>query len=110
MIPIMEPFAVKTDKSWPAELKVKVEGKDKSFKRYTKGDPAGSDPLLIPVDPGSQTAVCPADVLFRVARQVQELESLLRGGKDVTTGEEEAGFMDAGRAVEEKLKQIGTPG
>jgi hypothetical protein len=110
MIPLPEPFAVKTDKGWPAELKVKVEGKDKSYKRYTKGDPAGSDPLLIPVDPGSQGAVCPSDVLSRVARQVQELENLLRGGKDPTTGEEEAGFMDAGRAVEEKLKQIGTPG
>lgn len=110
MLPVPEPFAVKTDKGWPAELKVKVEGKDKSFKRYTKGDPAGSDPLLIPVDPGSQSAVCPSDVLSRVARQVQELENLLRGGKDPTSGEDEAGIMDAGRIVEEKLKQIGTPG
>lgn len=110
MLNVPEPFLLKAekDKPWPESIKFKIGGKDVSVKRYTKGDPAGSDPLFIPVDPGSQGAVCAQDLVFRVARQVQELESLLRGGKD-ESGQDEAGFMDAGRALEEKLKAIGTP-
>jgi hypothetical protein len=109
MMAVPEPFAVKADKGWPESIKFKVGGKDVNIKRYTKGDPAGSDPLYIPVDPASQSSVCPQDIVFRVARQVQELENLLRGGKDAE-GNDESGFIDAGRALEEKLKGIGTPG
>jgi hypothetical protein len=109
MLAVPEPFAVKTDKGWPESIKVKVGGKDTTIKRYTKGDPAGSDPLFIPVDPTTQNGVCPTDVVFRVARQVQELENLLRGGKD-DSGNEESGLIDAGRALEIKLKGIGSQG
>jgi len=110
MMGVPEPFLVKAekDKAWPDSLKVKIDGKEATVKRYNKGDAVGNDPLFIPVDPGSQTAVCPQDLTSRVARQVQELENLLRGGKDAS-GEEETGLIDAGRALEEKLKAIGTP-
>jgi hypothetical protein len=111
MMAVPEPFLVKPDKGgWPESIKIKVEGKEKSIKRYTKGDPAaGNDPLFIPVDPSSQSAVCPQDVVFRINRQMQELEGLLRGVKEAS-GNEETGLIDAGRALEEKLKAIGTPG
>jgi hypothetical protein len=107
MMAVPEPFTMKADK-WPESLKFKVGGKDKELKRYVKGNVVGEDPLFIPVDPTSQNGVCPADVLFRVARQVQELESLLRGGKD-DSGNDETGMIDSGRALEEKLKAIGGP-
>lgn len=110
MRPVPEPFLLKPEKGgWPDTLKFKEGGKDVSVKRYTKGDPAGNDPLYIPVDPSTQGSVCAQDLLFRVARQVQDLEGLLQGIKD-PGGHEETGLIDAGRALEEKLKQIGRPG
>jgi hypothetical protein len=111
MLAVPQPFAVKADKGgWPESIKFKIEGKDVSVKRYTKGDPAGgNDPLFIPVDPTTQNGVCPQDVAVRVARQLSDLEGALRGVKD-PGGHEETGFIDAGRAIEEKLKGIGAPG
>jgi hypothetical protein len=111
MMRVPEPFLVKPekDKGWPESLKFKVDGKDVSVKRYTKGDPTGGDPTFLPVDPTSQSAVCPEDTAFRVSRQLQELEDLLRGGKDAA-GNDETGMIDAGRALEEKLKALGSGG
>lgn len=110
MMAVPEPFALKDEKAkWPDSLKFKIEGKDVSVKRYTKGDPVGNDPLFIPVDPTTQNSVCPNDVVVRVGRQLNDLEGMLRGIKD-PGGHEETGFIEAARAVEEKLKTIGTPG
>jgi hypothetical protein len=111
MLAVPEPFPLKAEKGgWPDSVKFKVEGKDVSVKRYTKGDPAaGNDPQYIPVDPTTQSSVCPQDVVVRVSRQLQELEGVLRGVKEAN-GHEETGLIDAGRALEEKLKAIGTPG
>ncbi len=110
MLAVQEPFPVKAEKGgWPDSLKFKIEGKDVSVKRYTKGDPQGNDPLYIPVDPSTQAGVCPQDTVFRVTRQLSELEGLIRGVKEAS-GHEESGLIDIGRALEEKLKAIGTPG
>jgi hypothetical protein len=111
MLAVPEPFPLKAEKGgWPDSIKFKVEGKDVSVKRYTKGDPAaGNDPQFIPVDPSSQGGVCPNDVVVRIARQLGELEGLIRGVKEAN-GHEETGMLDSGRAVEEKLRAIGTPG
>lgn len=110
MLAIPEPFPLKVEKGgWPDSIKFKIEGKEVSVKRYSKGDPQGNDPLYIPVDPTSQAGVCPQDVVFRVTRQLQDLEGLIRGVKD-PSGHEESGIIDTGRALEEKLKAIGTPG
>ncbi|HEY5960879.1 MAG TPA: hypothetical protein VIV60_30195 [Polyangiaceae bacterium] len=107
---VPEPFALKPDKGgWPESIKFKIENKDVAVKRYAKGDPAGNDPLYIPVDPTTQSAVCPQDTVMRVSRQLQDTENTLRGIKD-PGGHEETGLIDAGRALEEKLKAIGTPG
>ncbi len=109
MLGIPEPFAAKAEKGWPESVKFKIGGKDVSVKRYTKGDVLATDPLFIPIDPTTQGTVCPADTAFRVARQIQDLENLLRGVKE-EGGHEENGIIDDGRALEEKLKQIGRPG
>jgi hypothetical protein len=110
MLAVPEPFALKSEKGgWPDSVKFKIEGKETSVKRYTKGDPSGGDPQYIPVDPTSQNAVCPQDVVVRVGRQLTDLENMLRGIKD-PGGHEETGLIEAGRAIEEKLRSIGTPG
>jgi len=110
MLAVPEPFLLKVEKGgWPDSVKFKIEGKEVSVKRYTKGDPQGNDPLYIPVDPTSQAGVCPQDVVVRVVRQLSDLEGQLRGIKD-PGGHEETGIIDAGRAIEEKLRAIGTPG
>jgi hypothetical protein len=107
---IPEPFLAKPEKGgWPDSVKFKAGGKETSMKRYAKGDPAGGDPQFIPVEPNSQNSVCPSIPVARVIRAVQDLEDSLRGVKDTTGqgGHEETGLIETGRAVAEKLKQIG---
>ena len=62
------------------------------------------------MDPGSQSAVCPSDVLIRLRRELGDLEDTLRGVKGETAGEERQGLLELGQAVQEKLKSIGSPG
>ncbi|MBN1609878.1 MAG: hypothetical protein JW940_24820 [Polyangiaceae bacterium] len=117
MQPLPEPFLVKSDEkkdgkaySWPAEFTIKDAGKDVKLNRYTKGNPIASPPELIPVDPESQALVCPVDTMMKLAREVQALQTVLRGQKAAQPGEEEqTGLIDAGTALVEKLKQVGQP-
>ncbi len=109
MMRMGEPFLVKNEKGWPESVKFKVGGKDVTVKRYTKGDPNGTDPLFIPVDPGSQNAVCPVDLSARVGRQISELAGILQGEND-ESGNPSPGMIEAGRHLEEKLKAIGGAG
>jgi hypothetical protein len=111
LMSLPEPFPAKSEDkdkaaAWPDSIKIKQGGKDTTMKRYTKGDPAGGDPLFIPVDPQTQNAVCPSLPVARVIRAVQDLEESLRGVKD-PGGHEETGLIETGRAVSEKLKTIG---
>jgi hypothetical protein len=97
------PFPAK-DK-WPEELKIGA-GKDQvSLKRYSSGNPVGDPPYYIPVDPTSQPSVCPSDVIFKLRRELADLETVLRG--DNTPGEDKPGLIDAARVLTEKLKMIG---
>lgn len=107
MQPLPAPFAVKG--AWPDDFEIKKGDKQVKLKRYTKGDPAGSDPLLIPVDPATQGLVCPNDVTAIVGRELTSLETLLRGDKSDPTNEKE-GLLDTGTALVEKLKKIGHEG
>lgn len=113
MQPLPEPFLVKDpkQKDWPAEFTVKDEGRDVKLSRYTKGNPISSPPQLIPVDPESQTLVCPIDTMVRLRREVDALQTVLRGQKAAQPGEEEqTGLLEAATALVEKLKQVGQPG
>ena len=92
--------------SWPDEFKIKEGNKVHELKRYTGGDPSGTK--IIPVDPTTQAAVCPSDVLIMLRRELTDLEDTLRGDKSDPTNEK-AGLLDTGRMLREKLKQIGSP-
>lgn len=94
--------------SWPEKFKIKDGDRTFELERYTRGDPMGSEPKIIPVDPSSQGAVCPEPVLIRLRSEIGKLEDTLRGDK--TPGEEKDGLLDTGHVLLDKLKEIGGPG
>ena len=97
---------------WPDEFKINQRGKDYDLKRFTGGDPTrtkpGDNPTIIPVNPSTQNAVCPSDVIVKLQRELRDLEEVLLGDK--TPGAEKDGLIDIGRTLHDKLKQIGKPG
>jgi hypothetical protein len=102
MMTVPAPFPAR-DK-WPDELKVGPADKQQTLKRYSSGNPAGG--YFIAVDPGSQSAVCPSDVIFKLRRELNDLETTLRG--DNTPGEERTGIIESGQKLVERLKKIGS--
>jgi hypothetical protein len=108
MQPLATPFLAKPegDKGkWPDDIHIPVGDKQAVLKRYNSGNPVSEDGLFVPVDPGSQAAVCPSDVLFKLRRELGDLEDVLRG--DQTPGEEKTGLLESGQKLSQKLKQIG---
>jgi hypothetical protein len=108
MVALPQPFAVKAaDGKWPEKFKLKDGNKDVEYDRYTKGDPIGSEPDVIPVNPVSQGSVCPSDVLTRLRRELSDTEEVLRGSE--VPGDEKQGLLDLGNKLKEQLKGIGSP-
>jgi hypothetical protein len=108
MQPVATPFLAKPegDKAkWPDDIHVPVGDKQAVLKRYTSGNPVSEDGLFVPVDPGSQAAVCSSSVLITLRRELTDLEEVLRG--DQTPGEEKTGLLEAGQNLVKKLKLIG---
>lgn len=93
-----------TTYKWPEEFKIKDGGKEIPLKRYTSGDPTGSSPKIIPVDPTSQTAVCASSAVGALSREVTRVESALRG--DQTPGQEKQGLIEIGDLLLEELRKI----
>jgi hypothetical protein len=101
------PFlAAADDKSkWPDEIEVK-DGKDTSkIKRYSSGDPGGSSPPYIPVNPQTQAAVCQSDVIGSMLSQLVKMQTVLNG--DPTPGVDKTGLLEKGQKLVEQLKKIG---
>lgn len=107
MQPIPTPFPIQSEdkKPWPESFKVMEDKKEVTVKRYLKGEAASEDPMFIPVDPSSQTLVCPNDVLFSIRRELTGMEEVLRGNP--TPGEEKTGLLEQGQNLLKKLKDIG---
>jgi len=93
------------DYTWPEVFKIKDGNETVELKRYTRGDPMGSKPSIIPIDPTTQEDVCPSDVIGRLRREVYDLELVLRG--DPTPGREKAGLNQLGEQLVEALRKIG---
>jgi hypothetical protein len=91
---------------WPDEFEVKEGNQTIKVKRYNSGSPMSSDPLFIPVDPTSMSQVCPSDTLFKLRREVVDMETVLRGDNS-TPGEEKMGLLERGQKLVEQLKRIG---
>ena len=99
-------FAEAKEEKWPEEFEVKDGNETVKIKRYSSGNPMGSDPLFIPVDPISGGAVCPSDTLFKLRREVADMETVLRGDNSDPT-EEVMGLLERGTKLVEQLKRIG---
>ncbi len=107
MQPVPTPFLAKDgDKpKWPDDIRIPQGDKQAVLKRYESGNPIKEEGLFVPVDPGSQAAVCPSDVLFKLRRELGDLEEVLRGNQ--TPGEEKTGLLESGDKLSKKLKAIG---
>lgn len=96
-------FAVNPEKGkgggWPSEF----QAGDKTFKRYT-GGPA-DDSQLIPVAPNTHSAVCPADTMVRLRRELSDMQKVLVG--DDTPGQEAEGIVQLGEMIKKQLAAIG---
>jgi hypothetical protein len=105
--PLSAPFpAAQQGTPWPTEIEV-MDGKNKvKVKRYASGDPAGSEPPFIPVNPQTQGAVCPSDVVGSLISQMIKMEQVLRG--DPTPGVDKTGLIEKGQKLVAQLKKIGS--
>jgi hypothetical protein len=91
--------------AWPDEVEIK-DGKDTvKMKRYTSGDPGGSSPPYIAVNPQTQSAVCQSDVLGSLLSQLVKMQTVLRG--DPTPGVDKTGLIEKGQKLADQLKKIG---
>ncbi len=123
MKPVSKPFLINSkekikDKDgkeqaykWPEELEypTREKGKTEKLKLYTDGNPVSRTPLLIPVEPTTQAAVCPNDTMVRLRGEIVKLEQLLKGDRTDPTNEKK-GLTDLGTSLMEDLKAIGTAG
>jgi len=107
MQPVPTPFLAKDgDKAkWPDDIRIPQGDKQAVLKRYNSGNPVSEEGLFVPVDPASQASVCPSDVLFKLRRELGDLEEVLRGNQN--PGEEKTGLLEAGDKLGKKLKAIG---
>jgi hypothetical protein len=91
---------------WPDDVEAKDGDKTIKIKRYSSGDPAGSEPPFIPVNPQSQSGVCPSDVLGSLVSQLLKMNKVLAGDTDDPTNEK-SGLIERGEKLAEQLKRIG---
>lgn len=102
----IKPVAIKTkdDKyRWPKEFEFGTS----KLARYEGGELKG-DAVMIPVEPETETAVCPENIAFRAMGAVLDTARELEG--DQTPGHERAGVIDLGKKTIELLKKINTGG
>jgi hypothetical protein len=104
---VPQPFLA-DDKStkWPDEIELRDGKQTVKVKRYNSGNPMSSDPPFIPVDPVSMGQVCPSDTLFKLRREVVDMETVLKGDNS-TPGQEKMGLLERGQKLVEQLKRIG---
>jgi len=93
---------------WPDKFKIKDGNREVELKRFKEGKCMDSDPMIIPVDPTSQSLVCSANPLKDMGVEVARLQKVLAGDNSIP-GQEKQGLIDLGDLVVEELKKIGQP-
>jgi hypothetical protein len=88
---------------WPEALDIKEGEKVTKYKRYTSGDPVGTEPPFIPVSPQSQG---PSDLIGTLISQLLKMDEVLRGNKE-DPANEKTGLLERGQKLAEQLKRIG---
>jgi hypothetical protein len=103
---IPEPNVFLAGEKWPEALEIKEGEKVTKLKRYTSGDPTGSEPPFIPVSPEGQG---PSDVVGSLISQLLKMDEVLRGNKEDPTNEK-TGLLERGQKLADALKRIGKEG
>ena len=115
--PLPSPFLVKsaekvkdkdgkeTDYAWPADFPIRAGKETQTLKRYKSGDPVASDPIMVPVNPGTESMVCPSTTIVRLRTELNEMQIVLKG--DATPGQEKTGLLQMGETIVQALKKIG---
>jgi len=91
--------------AWPEEVEIKDGKETVKMKRYASGDPGGSTPPFIAVNPQTQSAVCQSDVIGSLLSQLVKMQTVLRG--DDTPGVDKMGLIEKGQKLADQLKKIG---
>jgi hypothetical protein len=91
--------------AWPDEIEIKDGKETVKIKRYASGDPVGSSPPYIAVNPQTQSAVCQSDVIGSLLQQLVKMQTVLRG--DSTPGVDKTGLIETGQKLLDQLKKIG---
>lgn len=116
MMALPEPFLVSSkdkvdgkDYAWPEEIEVPDGEKKTKLKLYKDGNPVSQTPLIVPVDPESQSQVCASDTMQVLRTEIEKLEELLKGDRSDPT-DEKPGLIDLGNGLIDDLKNIGVGG
>jgi len=99
-----------TSYKWPEEIKIKDGGKEAALKRYTSGDPTGSTPKIIPVDPTTHSSVCANSTVGALSREVSRVETALRGEQGQGGADDKEGLIQLGDKLLEELRKIANSG
>jgi hypothetical protein len=91
--------------AWPDEIEIKDGKETVKIKRYASGDPTGSSPPYLPVNPLTQGQVCQSDVIGSLISQVIKMQNVLKG--DPTPGVDQTGLIEKGQKLADQLKKIG---
>jgi hypothetical protein len=91
--------------AWPDEIEIKDGKETVKIKRYASGDPTGSSPPYLPVNPLTQGQVCQSDVIGSLISQVIKMQNVLKG--DPTPGVDQMGLIEKGQKLADQLKKIG---
>jgi len=109
LAPITEPFLVKeAGKSWPEQMSVRrVDGQgrasDAKVDRISKTELKMQS--VLPINPATQSLVCPSDVIGKVQSELYKLQLSLNG--DETPGAEKVGLKQLGENLVKSLSALG---
>jgi hypothetical protein len=111
LVPNKEPFALSA-KEWPANYMVTkpeksaqgVKGVEKKANRWIKGELTANDPIAIPVDPLTTSALTAREVANKLARGMADMRLLLAGNEDPTN--EKVGLLKEGEDLANELQAI----
>ncbi|HEY4122773.1 MAG TPA: formin [Byssovorax sp.] len=108
LVPIKEPFPF-GGKDWPGNITVtKYENRkpaEKKATRWVKGDLTGSDPIVVPAEPGSVAQFSNDALVGRLSKALFELRETLEGKKDDPT-HETAGLVKDGDDLANELHKV----
>jgi hypothetical protein len=116
MQPLPAPFLVKsdqkvkdkdgkeTDYAWLPEITVPRGNAQATVKRYKSGDISSGDPQFVPVNPATESMVCPSSTIVRIRTELSEMQTILKG--DQTPGNEKTGLLQMGDSVTQALKKL----